>query len=425
MTATPAASRSSTSSRRASATWAAVSPQRLVVADERPGQHRDRPGQHALDRAVGQALRVPGPFDGHRRRPGHVAGQDRRPHVAGCRTTAPSRARSPRIRRAARRSTGPCRCARVRRAPARPARAAPARRPPMRSRRASRPVPGLVEPAGAPIGPGPAQLGGLRERADGGGRQQRQVERGLLCGAALVVRTTRVRSADESPAARTRTPPSRRPGAAARSASAAVAAASSSSIAVRPSRRPRPSVVTWSTFWSANASHERSRGVEIGSSVDIVRHVLQRGRRARRRPRRRRDRGASRECARRSRRSPRQMLRPSTTPADQALPARPATGSGTSRRGSGRWRCPRWARPRARATPRRRAGRSRPPPGSPAGRSRAQHRVGARGGRRKRRGVDGGLSLHESGLIELDPLGAGRAQRAEQLGVHRSRSSSG
>ena len=56
---------------------------RLVVADERPGEHRDRPGEHALDRPVGERLGVAGPVDGHRRGPGDVAGQDRRPDVAG------------------------------------------------------------------------------------------------------------------------------------------------------------------------------------------------------------------------------------------------------------------------------------------------------------------------------------------------------
>ena len=65
--------------------------QRLVVADERPGQHGDRAGEHALDRLVGERLRVAGPRDGHRVRAGHVAVQDRRAHAARCRTTAPSR----------------------------------------------------------------------------------------------------------------------------------------------------------------------------------------------------------------------------------------------------------------------------------------------------------------------------------------------
>ena len=35
--------------------------ERLVVADERPGEDRDRAGEHALHRLAGQGLRVPRP----------------------------------------------------------------------------------------------------------------------------------------------------------------------------------------------------------------------------------------------------------------------------------------------------------------------------------------------------------------------------
>ncbi len=56
--------------------------QRLVVADERPRQDRHRAGQHALDRLVGQRLRVGGPVDRHRRGPGDVTVEDRRAHAA-------------------------------------------------------------------------------------------------------------------------------------------------------------------------------------------------------------------------------------------------------------------------------------------------------------------------------------------------------
>ena len=57
--------------------------QRLVVADEGPGQDGDRTGEHALDRLVGQRLRVGDPFDRHRGRARDVAEEDRRAHTAG------------------------------------------------------------------------------------------------------------------------------------------------------------------------------------------------------------------------------------------------------------------------------------------------------------------------------------------------------
>ena len=79
----PAASRSTTSSRMASAIWLAVSAAGLVVADERPLQHRDRPGEHALHRPVGQRLGVGGPVDGHRLRAADVAEEDRGLDAAG------------------------------------------------------------------------------------------------------------------------------------------------------------------------------------------------------------------------------------------------------------------------------------------------------------------------------------------------------
>ena len=55
---------------------------RLVVAHERPHQHRHRAGQHALHLLVRERLRVLDPVDRHRVRARHVAEDDRRAHVA-------------------------------------------------------------------------------------------------------------------------------------------------------------------------------------------------------------------------------------------------------------------------------------------------------------------------------------------------------
>ena len=57
--------------------------ERLVVADERPGQDRDRTGQHALDRLVGERLRIGDPVHRHGGGADHVAVQDGRPHAPG------------------------------------------------------------------------------------------------------------------------------------------------------------------------------------------------------------------------------------------------------------------------------------------------------------------------------------------------------
>ncbi|MNS62800.1 hypothetical protein D3C72_958760 [compost metagenome] len=51
---------------------------RLIIPHERPLQDGDRTRQHALDRLVGQRLRVRRPAHRHRRGAGHVAENDRR-----------------------------------------------------------------------------------------------------------------------------------------------------------------------------------------------------------------------------------------------------------------------------------------------------------------------------------------------------------
>ena len=57
--------------------------QRLVVADEGPREHRHRTGEHALDRLVGQLLGLLEPGDSHRLRTTDVAEQDWRTDAAG------------------------------------------------------------------------------------------------------------------------------------------------------------------------------------------------------------------------------------------------------------------------------------------------------------------------------------------------------
>ena len=61
----PARSRSQTSSRMTRASLAARLAARLVVAHERPLEHRDRPGEHALDRLPRERLRIGDPVHGH------------------------------------------------------------------------------------------------------------------------------------------------------------------------------------------------------------------------------------------------------------------------------------------------------------------------------------------------------------------------
>ena len=88
----PAASRSTISSRMASATWLAVVAERLVVAHERPREDRHRAGEHALDRLARSATArtstqstVIGCGPGRRRRTGSAGAR------SGSRRTAPSR----------------------------------------------------------------------------------------------------------------------------------------------------------------------------------------------------------------------------------------------------------------------------------------------------------------------------------------------
>ena len=57
--------------------------QRLVVTHEGPSQHGHRAGQHALDRLVGQVSCNLVPVDGHGVRAGNVTEDDRRAHAAG------------------------------------------------------------------------------------------------------------------------------------------------------------------------------------------------------------------------------------------------------------------------------------------------------------------------------------------------------
>ena len=52
--------------------------QRQVIAREGPSDDGDRTSQHALDRVIGQRLRVTCPFNSHRVRTDNVAPQNRR-----------------------------------------------------------------------------------------------------------------------------------------------------------------------------------------------------------------------------------------------------------------------------------------------------------------------------------------------------------
>src|SRR5690606_30543015 len=153
---------------------------RLVVAHEGPLQHGHRAGEHALDRTTGQRLRVPGPVHGHRRGPGDVAVDDRRLHAARAVALHPAvagegeavelfaevldhvvalelavhqhvQADALLLAYAAFGLGGD-----------------------------EGLVPFRRQPAGAEVGAGLADLRGLRERADGGGRVQRQAEALLL-----------------------------------------------------------------------------------------------------------------------------------------------------------------------------------------------------------------------------------------------------
>ena len=159
--------------------------ERLVVPDERPGQDRHRPGEHALHRTLGEGLRVRRPADRHRTGPGHVAEQDRRTHAPAAVRLHPAelRGREPvqllgevlhhvvALRLAVHQHVEPDLLLQ----PDHPFDLGPHRRVVRR----------LVDPAGAQVRPGPAYLGGLRERADRGGRQWRQVQRRLLLTGAL------------------------------------------------------------------------------------------------------------------------------------------------------------------------------------------------------------------------------------------------
>ena len=52
--------------------------QRQIIAREGPGDDGDRTSQHALNRVIGQRLRVTCPFNSHRVRTDNVAPQNRR-----------------------------------------------------------------------------------------------------------------------------------------------------------------------------------------------------------------------------------------------------------------------------------------------------------------------------------------------------------
>ncbi len=154
--------------------------ERLVVADEGPGEHGDGAGEHALDRAVGEPLGVAEPVDGHRVRAGDVPGEDRRAYVPGA----------------------------VGLHPAVPGGQVAgelfgevldhvvafglAVHQDVQSGLLlegddladlgldALAVGGGVDPTSRQVGPGDPQFGGLREGADGGGRQRRQGEPGAL-----------------------------------------------------------------------------------------------------------------------------------------------------------------------------------------------------------------------------------------------------
>jgi hypothetical protein len=55
---------------------------RLVVTDERPGEHGHRAGEHALDRLAGQRLGAGRPAHRHRPWPADIAVQDRWAHTS-------------------------------------------------------------------------------------------------------------------------------------------------------------------------------------------------------------------------------------------------------------------------------------------------------------------------------------------------------
>ena len=183
----PAASRSTTSSRMRQRDLPAGLRARLVVAHERPLQHRHRPGQHALHRLVGQRLRVAATSRtviGCGRR--HVAEDDRRLHAARAVALHPAvsvKAKpsscSPKYSTMSLRSNSPCTST------SRPSCFLHAHARRRISLRMERVVVGSVELAVLERGARLADLRGLRERADGGGREARQLERGALQPAAL------------------------------------------------------------------------------------------------------------------------------------------------------------------------------------------------------------------------------------------------
>ena len=251
-----------------------------------------------------------------------------------------------------------------------------------------------------------------------------QLERRLLRGHALLVRGPRCEVAGrQRGAARARTAPSKHAGRAAAGRRAPrMAAASSAAIGAATVGRGRgPSVITWPTFWSANASHERRRASRSGSSatscgtccsdVDVPAAIVRGAERARARrasPTPARGRRA-RCCGRRS------------TPPTRVLPVE--AGDGGRHRAAGqidRERLDRSGRERA-STPR---GDELRVAGGHEDRGaigrRAEHGVGARRGVRERAGVAGRLSLTSAGSSSCTHSAPAARSDGEQLGVHRA-----
>ena len=161
------------------------------------------PGEHALHRALGQRLRVLPPAHGHRRGPRRRRRTGSAASRSGCRRTAPSRAAekakpsscSPKYSTMSLRSGSPCTST------SRPSASCSRDRPPRSARSRNALVGRVVELAGAVAAPRVADLRGLRERADRGGRQLGQPE-------PLALRVEALRRAARS--ARSRARPQRR-----------------------------------------------------------------------------------------------------------------------------------------------------------------------------------------------------------------------
>ena len=268
-------------------------------------------------------------------------------------------------------------------------------------------VAGLVQRAAREAGAGGADLRGLGEGADGGGRQRRQVEAGLLRRGAGGVGAGAVLGGGAEVERR-------RPGVRARrSAAMRSLAVSASATAASPSSMARASVATSASF----PRRRRGGGAARGRARSPRRRLWgtcsseQEGATIRRRaPPGRSAAWASRPRA--ARRSVRQTLRPSTTPSESHCSGLARPSAASSWPGS---------RTRSRWTPAP-AGR-RPAPCCRAGhRSRLPAAGRGRGGLGERRegGAVGSAGAgrqvgHQAGLVDLHPGGAGLGHAAQRL----------